>query len=391
MDNFGIYVNLVLLFFPAFSIAYPLTGIYFQSRILGLPFLFKKILKIDENLYLFTLPLVVSIIIPILGLTSNRNPSLIDIGYILSFAYLIVFVQSMGERPKQFIVFLQVFTISNIIYAIFQIMLCNLGIAALSMIHSNVPLQVDAGYVIPPSSSIPYIYRFSGLFNESSPCIFYFSSIAVFLDAIKTEEYISFKDRNITIFVVLLMIAIADSKFAYAFLVMFLTGKISLALKIGYLKTIFNFFGAFTFLAYIVSNYSNIISYLFVTLPAFGDRYSDMESSFFRSQNFFGSGFVSTASSNSDVAGLDAISIVLGGYGFLCGIAVLFTFLMWIFKIRPPRMGNFIVVYLLGLASSGSFLVSQYTLLFTMIYVTHKINGSLAHIPLVEKAIGELE
>jgi hypothetical protein len=368
MDEFGIYINLALLFFPAFSIAYPLIGIHFQSRIIAIPFLFKGILKIKKSLYLFMLPLAISIIVPILGIAFNRNLSIIDVGYILSFIYLIVFVQLMGERPKQFISFLQVFTISNIIYAIFQIVLCNLGLSTLAMTHSNIPLQVEAGYIIPPSSSIPYIYRFSGLFNESSPCMFYFSSIVVFLDAIK---------RINILLAVLLMMAIADSKFATAFLIIFAIDKIGLILKIEYLKSLVSFFGLSSFLAYTVINYSDIIFYLSSTLPAFGARHSDMEKSFFRFSNFFGSGFISSSLSDGDIGGLDAISILTTGYGFLFGLIVLFTFVIWIFKISPPKMGNFITVYFLGLSSSGSFLVPQYTLLFTMIYMIGKINASI--------------
>ena len=109
MDEFGISLNLLLLFFPAISIVYPLSGIYVQSRIVGIPFLLKEILVIEEELALFILPLVISIIVPVVGLAFNRSLSLLDIAYILSFLYLIIFSQKMGKNPAYFIKFLKIF------------------------------------------------------------------------------------------------------------------------------------------------------------------------------------------------------------------------------------------------------------------------------------------
>lgn len=375
MDEFGISLNLLLLFFPAISIIYPLTGIYVQSRIVGIPFLLKEILVIEKELAVFILPLIISIIVPVVGLAFNRSLSLIDIAYILSFLYLIIFAQKMGKKPAYFVKFLKIFTMSNIAYSIFQVALCNIGMDKLSMIHSNVPMQIAHGYTIPPTYNIPYVYRFSGFFAESSPFVFYLSSVYVFVDAVGVGQYFSVRSRKVILLTSLIMITLSDSKFAYVFLLVLGVDKITSLLKTEYFRFILNFFGSISFVAYTIINYSDIVNSLSY-LPSFSDRHSNIENGLIKLQNFFGAGFVSTSSAESELDGaLDAISIITSGYGFVCGIIILTVFLIWILRMKPHNLRNFVMVYILGLTSSGSFLVPQYTLLFTMIYVLTKIQS----------------
>ena len=120
MKKILLYINFILIFFPAFSLSYAFTGIYFQSRILGLPFLFWYILlhkrEIGKDLFILSIPLLISVVTPILGLLTDRNFTLIDIGYILTFLYLIMFAQAMSSHLNLFINFIILFTGANILY-----------------------------------------------------------------------------------------------------------------------------------------------------------------------------------------------------------------------------------------------------------------------------------
>lgn len=373
MRNLTLYFNLLLIFFPAFSLSYPLTGIYFQSRILGLPFLVWHLLKnkkgLPKDLIILCIPCFISISIPVLGLFADRTFGLIDIGYILSFLYLIFFAQSMSKNIELFIDYLKYFTIANIIYALLQIFLMNIGMDSLAMIHSNLPSQVEAGYTIPASTILPYIYRFSGLFNESSPLIFYLCSFFVFSLEIKITK--PSKSISWIQLITLIMIAISDSKFAYVFLILLPFFKIAGLTKIKYFKELVNFLLLVLAIVYLFYNYSTIVDALASNLPAFSDRHTNVENSILSLSELgiFGKGFVS---STSGEVGLDAVSIVVGGYGGLFGVGLLISFLFWILASKVKYKENFLVVYILGLSSSGSFLISQYTLFFTMIYIVNK-------------------
>ncbi|WP_118164102.1 hypothetical protein [Nostoc sphaeroides] len=234
MQKVFLYLNLALMFFPAFSLSYIFIGIYFQSRILGLPllafYIINKDIEIRKSLIFLIFPFLISIIVPILGLVSDRNFSLIDIGYILSFLYLILFAQSMYKNIKLFINFIKIFTVANLVYGIIQTFLANIGLNRLTMIHSNLPSQSISEYSIPPSI-LPYTYRFSGLFNESSPLIFYLCSSYVFLSQINSNKKSIF--INVIQIITIIAIAISGSKFSYAFFIVVAVNKLISLLKLS--------------------------------------------------------------------------------------------------------------------------------------------------------------
>ncbi|MEH2434720.1 MAG: hypothetical protein V7K25_10795 [Nostoc sp.] len=373
MKKISLYINILLIFFPAFSLSYPFTGIYFQSRILGLPFLIWYTLiskkHINKNLLVFILALLISLIIPVLGLLTNRIFSLMDIGYILSFLYLIVFAQAMGNNFIIFINFVKLFTLANIIYSILQTILMNIGLETLAMIHSNLPVKIDSGYVL-PASILPYTFRFSGLFNESSPLIFYLCSSYIFLSEISSEN----RSKNTFIIQVLtlLTILISGSKYSYAFLINYVVIKLVALIEEKNLRRL-SYVIVITLILYLFNQYfSAILSSMSETLPAFEDRKLNIENSInlLSYLDFLGNGFL--PSSTGESGGLDAITIVVGGYGILFGMTILISFLIWILLSKLKNKPIFVVVYILGLLSSGSFLISQYTIFFTMIYVINK-------------------
>lgn len=108
------------------------------------------------------------------------------------------------------------------------------------------------------------------------------------------------------------------------------------------------------------------------TLPAFEDRKVNIENSITLLLELepMGNGFL--PSSTGESGGLDAITIIVGGYGVLFGMTILISFLVWILLSKIKNKPIFVVVYILGLLSSSSFLISQYTLFFTMIYVINQ-------------------
>ncbi len=373
MKKILLYINLILIFFPAFSLSYLFTGIYFQSRILGLPFLclyiFLKNRKIQKDLLFFLIPLLISIITPILGLLNNRNFSLIDIGYILTFLYLIVFAQAMGSNLNLFINFINLFTLTNILYALIQTIFMNIGLDSVAMIHSNLPITIKSGYVL-PSSILPYTYRFSGLFNESSPFMFYLSCFYIFILEINEKE----RAKITLIFqgLTLLTILISGSKYSYAFLIVYVVIKAISSIKNKNIR-VFLYTNILIIVIYIFINYySIIVTFLSESLPAFDERKSNLENSLLSlSQlSLIGNGFL--PSSTGESGGLDAITIVFGGYGFLLGLTILISFFGFILVSKVKNKAIFIAVYILGLSSNGSFLISQYTLFFTMIYVINR-------------------
>lgn len=368
-----LYMNIILVFFPAFSLSYPFTGIYFQSRILGLPFLIWYALinkkKVKKDLFVFVVALLICIITPILGLLTNRSYSLIDIGYILSFLYLIIFAQIMGNNFNFFVNFIKGFTLANIFYSVLQTILMNIGLETLAMIHSNLPVKVNSGYVL-PASILPYTYRFSGLFNESSPLIFYLCSSYIFLAEISPEN--RSKNTFIIQILTLLTILISGSKYSYAFLINYLIIKLIASVKDKVFRRLL-YVTVLSLSLYLFNQYfSTILTSMSETLPAFEDRKVNIENSITLLLELepMGNGFL--PSSTGESGGLDAITIIVGGYGVLFGMTILISFLVWILLSKVKNKPIFVVVYILGLLSSGSFLISQYTLFFTMVYVINQ-------------------
>lgn len=377
MKKIVLYINLILIFFPAFSLTYPFTGIYFQSRILGLPLLFiyfyLKRERLTKDLLILVLPLLVSIIVPILGLLSDRSFTFIDLGYILSFLYLILFAQIMGKNLNLFINFVKLFTTANIVYSLIQTIVMNIGLDRIAMIHSNLPSQEISGYVLPPSI-LPYTYRFSGLFNESSPLMFYICCSYIFI--LEIDSKYQSKNTSILQLLTLLTILLSGAKFSYAFLIIYFILKAVSLIKDKNFRRLLAIslliFSTYFFINY----YSAIVIALSDNLPAFGERQSKLENSLISLSQLdvIGNGFL--PSTTGEAGGLDAITIVIGAYGPLFGITILISFLAYILLSKAKNKAIFIAIYLLGLSSNGSFLISQYTLFVTMIYIINKQDDS---------------
>lgn len=361
LKDIVIYINFFLLFFPAFSLSYLVFRFYFQSRILAVPLMVllwivsKKSIKINV-LYI---PLLISLLVPFAGMSAGRIFSLIDIGYCLSFIYIIIFIELVKTRQRKFIAFIKIFTLSNIGFCWIQVILMSLGLSRLAMIQSNLPFQND--YIIPKNFLMPYLYRYTGLFNESSPLIFYLCSAYCFMDELKPAKTSWLK------FATFATIFFSGSKFAYLFLITLFLSKTLHYIPAKLRNITFLIVTGIGF-AIIVKNLSEIITFLSNKIPAFYVRYIAMQNALFnRKILLLGNGFVSSLSEES--GGLDAFNIIFSGYGLVCGLIVIGTFFVFIWQSRIRSKIMFSVIYALGLISNGSFLISQYPILFGMIHL----------------------
>ena len=361
LKNIVIYINFILLFFPAFSISYLVFRLYFQSRIIAVPLMVlpwivsKKSIKINV-LYI---PLLISLLVPLAGMSAGRTFSLIDIGYFLSFIYIIIFVELVKNKQQKFISFIKIFTSSNIVFCWIQVIFMNLGLSDLTMIQNNLPSHSD--YILPRHHLMPYLYRYTGLFHESSPLTFYLCSAYCFLDELKPPKTSWLK------FATFATIFFSGSKFAYLFLMTLCLPK-TLHYIPAQLRNITFLIVTGIGFAIIVKNFSEIVTVLSRNIPAFYVRFIAMQNALFnRKILLLGNGFVSSSSGES--GGLDAFTIIFSGYGLVCGFIVIGTFFIFIWQSHIRSKIMFSVIYALGLISNGSFLISQYPILFGMIHL----------------------
>jgi hypothetical protein len=359
--NIVIYINFFLLFFPAFSISYLLFKFYFQSRILAVPLMVSLwiVSRKSIKLNILYIPLLISLVIPLAGISAGRTFSFIDIGYFLSFIYIIVFIELVKTRQKKFISFITIFTWSNIVFCLVQLILMNLGLSHLAMIQNNLPSHSE--YILPPNHLLPYLYRYTGLFNESSPLIFYLCSAYCFLDELKLPKTYWLK------FATFVAIFFAGSKFSYLFLMTLWLPKVLHYIP-AKIRNIAFLIVTVIASSMILKNFSEIVNFSTQNIPAFYVRFVAIENALFN-RNFFllGNGFVSSASRNSGE--LDAFTIIFSGYGLGFGFIILCSFLIFILKSQIKSKFMLSVVYMLGLVSNGSFLISQYPLLLGMVHL----------------------
>ena len=167
----------------------------------------------------------------------------------------------------------------------------------------------------------------------------------------------------------LFTIFISGSKYSYAFIIIHVIIKTVSAIKEKNLRRALSRILLMITTYLFINYYSVIVTFLSESLPAFNERKSNLENSLtsFSELGLIGNGFL--PSSTGESGGLDAITIVGGAYEFLFGITVLISFLIFILISKVKNKSIFIAVYILGLSSNGSFVISQYTLFFTMVYV----------------------
>jgi len=189
------------------------------------------------------------------------------------------------------------------------------------------------------------------------------------------------------IFIVLILIILSQSKFLIIFLPLLIAEiffmrffpRLYTILTKPIISFIIIIFSSILFLILIFTDFE-IFDYFSKTIPAFelrlaGIRYSlssliDLDP--------FGKGLLPSnfeiPDSNFELAGLDAFSIVIFGYGLYMGTVMILSLVMFPVLASIKYKYSFIVVIILGLLSSGSLLIPQYLFAITYSVLGHYQN-----------------
>ena len=368
--------KLTLLFnaFPAYSPSAMFTSIFVQPRWFSLPLLITGNINIRWNKWklLLVLNIIICLTVPIIGIFYNREFSLMDIAYMISSIYALAFLSVTVENIGIFNKYLTYFVLANFTYVIVQISLYYLNYPELTMIHSNIPFQSITQYDIQPGLLFGFP-RYTGLFVESGPFAFYLCLTFLYIIQQGVRSSGSIKT------IVIVMILFSQSKFLLAFLpILFFEKIFSSAFPRIYIiitrpiSMLLLRFSTIIIMISIIFTDFEIIDYFSKTIPAFelrleGIRYSlsslvDLDP--------FGKGLlpsnIEVQDSIYELAGLDAFSIVIFGYGLYMGAAMIIALVLFPILASIKYKYSFITVLLMGLLSSGSLLIPQY--MFAIIY-----------------------
>lgn len=341
---------------PAYSLTQVLLNIYTSNRFLSLILLpillffkFKKKIVLNHPETFFILFIGFFIGYTILAISEGRNVA-IYFGYVVAFLYIILLFWLIDINHDFFLKFMKIFLLFNFFYVVIQIFLLNVGLGSWAMWHSNLMAQTD--YTIPIFVSEPF-YRYTGLFNESSPFAFYLAICHAFFTVFDNKKY-----KRLA----LILLIFSGSKAGYLYLLLyyfiysgsrvlkFLLGGVLLFLSVGF----FYFYDQFFLLTYSemasLSQRQEAIFYNETELSPFG---------------------VNLGSTSEGELALDFFSIFSSGFGVVGLVAIIFLFTLFYRSIKSNRRHFFILPLLIGLLSSGSLLIFQYSLIFASLYYCH--------------------
>lgn len=346
-------INYILFFFPAFSIIYLFSGIHVQNRMLLLIIIPMILPLIKINIQKYQVPMILLVLFfslyTIIAFCYQWQ-FIIYFGYFSTFFLILLTIFVIHFEEEHFIQFFKIFFYANIFYAILQLILLNLGLESLTMLHSNIPVQEN--YTIPIFIAKPF-YRYTGLFNESSPFAFYLIICFSFFSAIG-RKYRKLKACA------LFFLSISGAKIAYLFIVLhYMVFSKSRVIKIISISlfaiTMYLYF--FELQTLINLTYGEIAS---VLVRAQGFEFKD---------SFWGTGL--GKSSEGELA-LNMISILISGFGYLGSLFIVSCIIAFYALINNRSKKFFILPFFVGVLSNGSLLIVQYTLIiYCLIYLHH--------------------
>ncbi|EPX6967132.1 TPA: hypothetical protein NK237_000870 [Vibrio parahaemolyticus] len=194
-------LTILTLFLPSYS--GPLS---IPIRYFSLPFFF-NIRVAYKNSFLFALSAFLFFIYIFLASFFERKLNLIDISFILALIFTCYIINFFYKKQDLLHKLIKYFLVVNVAYAFLQNVFLNLGVDShLLLFHQNTH---QVGYFI-PKSFIPYIYRATGLFNESVPFVLYL---------MYTYIYFSYYKNGFFKKLAFLSILLSGSKIALAFIV----------------------------------------------------------------------------------------------------------------------------------------------------------------------------
>lgn len=348
------YLNI----FPAFSIFQSLIKLYVSSRfisIIFIPFVLykKKFWIVDKALFPFIFLLIYFIFYTIIAFVDNRSV-IVYTGYVIAFSYIIMFYYVIKYYTNFFLNFMKFFLILNAFYVLLQIVFLNVGLSSFAMVHSNLPAQNH--YEIPVFVSEPF-FRYTGLFNESSPFAFYLIICFVFFQQIglKYKRY-----KNIAI----VLLFFSGAKIAYIFLVL----HYAFFFKNFFVRLIFKalFVGFFISFFYFLQDLGELLAGQTASL---NERFKSLIS--FDNITLIGTDL--GKSSEGDM-GLNFFSIFISGFGLVGFLLAICMFMLFYLLLKTKSKKYFIFPLLLGLLASGSLLIFQYALLFATLFYLNEVD-----------------
>ena len=341
---------------PAYSISQSLIDIYISNRfiaLLALPlFIFLKPAKnfiIDYPTVLLWIIIYFVSGYALLAIIENRS-YLIYSGYVLAFLYIALLFKLINLNKNIFLKFMKIFILLNLIYTLIQVLLLNVGLGGWAMVHSNLPAQSD--YSIPIFIMEPF-YRYTGLFNESAPFAFYLAICHAFFVIFNGRKY-----QNMA----LILLIFSGSKAGYLYLLIFYLGfSKSHAIKYVLRCSLLLFLIIFI---YFYDQFSNFSPGEFASLI-------QRQEVLFNNELKISLLGIDLGSTSEGELGLDFFSIFSSGFGMVGLVGIFCLFILFYRSVENDKRHFFIPPLLIGLLSSGSLLIFQYSLLFASLYYCH--------------------
>jgi len=358
--RFSAIVTYILNLLPAFSIIIKVVGIYISSRFLSLifaPFIIIYSLSKKTIIKKFMIPIFFMLILfflyVIMAIFDSRN-IMIYLGYVISFLYIILLYFYIEYMPKLYINFFVLFFILNVIFVILQLFFLNLGFNNLAMIHSNLPAQIN--YHIPVFIQEPF-FRYTGLFNESSPFGFYLAITFTFFHSLG-NKYSKLK------YLTLILLIFSGAKSAYLFLLLHYS-FFSKYRIINYIFTILllSFFLAFFYF------YEALGQLTYGQIASFNARFLDL----FGNGNIISYFGIDLGKSSEGEVALNFYSIIISGFGIVGLSLIVLFFIAFYVLLKNKNKKYFIFPLIIGLLSSGSLLIVQYSFWFSSLFYLSKV------------------
>ena len=319
-------------YLPSLSLMSVVSNIFVQPRLEWLFCILTT--KIKRHWGLISLFLITVIYLPIgVWLSDGFVGALEYLALPLSYLFVIMFV-SNRYLLNNMDSFFKYSIVLNAVYVVYQFLAWKLGHVDMAMLHTNLAGQVN--YIMHWDS---YFYRYSGLFNENSPFVFYLSICFVYFVWVKSNlKYLA-----------LLLILFSGSKLGYLFLLVYLASRY---------RTLFLPLGAsFVYIAY----------YYWESIPipksSLYQRYDELIESI-TNLTWLGSG---------DISGLNIISYLFGGYGLIIGASIVLFHLVT-FN-RSSKAKDLIVLFVVGASASGSLVILQHSLLLILAVMNFEPNS----------------
>ncbi|WP_106804771.1 hypothetical protein [Pseudomonas sp. S5D5] len=346
--------------FPALALSFGLGNV--PVRYLALPTLlyFSEFRKVD------VLFLVAALFHLLYSLASAgvRPFSLLDFSYALAYIYILLGVAVVRKNPEYFKIFVIVFWLLNIIYAVYQDTFLMLdGNQFWVMMHENTH---DVSYVLPKVEFIPYLYRVTGLFVESAPFVIYLMMTHLAFSILLVSKWLKYIN--------MLFIFLAGAKIGYVFLL--LVGASFVVSKLGLKILKFMVLGIL-----LVFSFAPFLLGLLYGARAFESLWVRLNSFYEIVQGFssetlgflFGYGMVSSTQLMSGdfegpMRGIDFFSTYIYANGVLGSLALLLPLVLWAafnvnaLTLLQKNLSSLIIF--LSLLTMGSLINFQYAYYF---------------------------